>query len=172
MRTVGLPKGDVAAPPLGELLLGEVLAPVTDTLLNVPPLLVVDAELLVVPAAPLPPNTAVPVSSNRLCGGVGTVSAATLAFAVDVELADVVAGAHDAAVPVAWVVLPTLAVPVLVLAVPMPAPLVVLPVPVFVVREPVPLALLVPASAAATVPVELEPVLTVAVPADVAPLPA
>lgn len=145
MRIVGLPKGDGVepVPPLSELF--DVLpVPVVDRLLDVPPVAVVR---VLVPAAPLP-NTAVPVSSKRLCSGGGTVSAATLPLAVDVALPDDAAGAQAAATA-ARVVLPTLPVPVT--------------VPALVDRELVPLELLL--KAAAAVPVELVPVLTVAVPA-------
>jgi len=157
------------APAPGELLLDMVLIPEVGKLLDVLPLLVVDMdiELLALPAAPLVPNSAVPVSSNWLRGGVGTVSAAPLPFAAEVELPEDVVGAQDAAAPAARLVLPTLAVPVPVLVVPLLV--LAVPVPVLVVRELVPLVLLVLPRAAAAVPVELVPVLTVAVPVELVP---
>jgi hypothetical protein len=81
----------------------------------------VDVNALLVPVDPLLfPNTAMPVSSRRLCGGKGTVRERLLPFAarlvaVEAVLLALVDGAHEAVVPAASTV-PTpckAAVPVL-----------------------------------------------------------
>ncbi|HEV7215810.1 MAG TPA: hypothetical protein VGP33_11875, partial [Chloroflexota bacterium] len=161
-------RGDVPAPMPPSELLPDVLVPDVDRLPVVP---AVAVDVLPVPAVPLPPlpKTAAPVSSRRLCGGSGTVSAATLPFAAAVELPDAVVGAHEPAVPAARVVLLTLPEPTLVLAVPEPTLVLAVPLPALVVGEPVALELLLPVLRAV---VSEEPVLvlTVAAPVELAPL--
>jgi hypothetical protein len=152
-------------------LLPDALTPV-----DVDPLLVLAAPLPVAVEA-LPPKTAAPVSSKRLCGGSGTVSTrllfARLLDAEDETLAGAV-GAQEAAVPAARVVLPTLLAVVLPAARALPVALLLLPV-----ARALPVPLLLPVEAvlpavlaALTDPVEPVPLLAddVAAPLDVAVL--
>jgi hypothetical protein len=123
-------------------------------------------------AAPVPPNTAVPVSRSRLCGGVGTVRLRAPLLAVEVALPVVDVGPQLAARdPVVALVL---AVPTAATELPAPvdAALLLVLAPLLVPVVPV-LPLLVPA--ALPVPVDVPPLLVLALlasAAEVAAVPA